>query len=266
LNLFQSKRFPSLSLSSFENSKQNLTSEQIQTLKTYESQKYTIKDFPSLYSLLKLDRFSIYCGLIGFRKLTSDIDNFSFFSSLEASEFIAPLIKLAANQKDLYAQFESLWILSNLASGEGTIIDQLTENGIVLVLVQIIDHENEEIKMQGLWGLANIISEKPELRDCLLNVGIIDKLLKILKFCGRNCKGVVIWLLSNIYKSKPWVEWELFLKTFDELVQIVKEEKGKSEILENSISLIYIYSSIKQKFSGLILLTGQRFIIMKWSI
>ena len=266
MNLFQSKRFPSLSLSSFEKSKQNLSSEQIQTLKTYESQHYTIKDFPALYSLLKLDRFSIYCGLIGFRKLTLEIDNFSFFSSLEASEFIAPLIKLASNQNDLYAQFESLWILSNLASGEGIIIDQLTENGIVLVLVQIIDHENEEIKMQGLWGLANIISEKPELRDCLLNVGIIDKLLKILRVCSRNCKEIVIWLISNIYKSKPWVEWEMFLKIFDELVQIVKEEKGKSEILENSLSLIYIYSSKKQNFFLFNFAMSQRFIIMKWSI
>ena len=209
-----------------------------------ETQKYSIDDFDRLYSLLlQPHKLSIYCGLIGFRKLTLDIENSELYSNFENDDFISYIIQMASNPKDQYMQYESLWIISNLALGEESLINKLAQKGSLLVLIQILNHDNEQIKMQGLWGIANIISEKQEFRDSLINAGIIDKLLNILKSCSKTCKEITIWTLSNIYKMKPWVEWELFMSIFDVLIQVMKEEQNECENLGNAMTLFYLYSS-----------------------
>ena len=130
--------------------------------------------------------FSLYCGLIGFRKFFSKIDDYEFFPDLDLSGLLTILINLASNPNNLYAQYESMWILSNLATGDERIVDNLAEKGALLLFTMNCDSENEEIQRLGFWALANIICEKQNFRDSLINIGIIDKFKKILKNCGKE--------------------------------------------------------------------------------
>lgn len=239
--MFQSKRFPLKSLAIFSKSLSSLTDDEKKNIQIIEYQNFSLKDFDKLYNLLlKTDKYSFYCGLIGLRRITSELENFEFFNS---PEVICLLIRIASNESDQYAQYESLWILSNLASGEGKLIETMTLNGVLIVVIKTLDHENEEVKMQALWCLSNIISDNQKYRDCLINVGIIDKLLLIINNCSKDCKEIVIWTIANIFRVKPWLEWELFLKVFGDLLSIIKDEKEISENLTNALSLLYVYSS-----------------------
>lgn len=221
-----------------------MTAEEIETLQIYEGQTFIIQDLENLYTLLlKPDQLSIYCGLIGIRKITMLYEDFDFSQNFNMKSFIGFLIKKVSNSFDYYEQYECLWILSNLACGNEKIIIMLEENGVLFVFVNALSSENEKIIGQGLWGLANIIIEKPQFRDSLINIGIMDKLRILMTKCDAVCREILLWTISNIFKTKPYLEFELFEKVFEELCFVLKEGKMNSEDLENVLSIFYLYSS-----------------------
>lgn len=243
--MIQSKRFPSINISAFQNS---LNVDQLQTLQIFEGQNFGNEDFENLYGLLfKPDKLSVYCGLVGIRKLTGMSDTFDFFEKIDPNEFISFLIKQTAKTQDLYEKYEYLWILSNLSCGNDEIILYLEEKGVLYIFIQALENENEQIKMQGLWGLANIISEKQKLRDCLINIGILKKLRQILRDSSKACQEVLLWTLSNIFKKEPLLDWEFCPEIFQDLFAILAEEKNSNENLVNITSILYKYSSIDLK-------------------
>ena len=248
-DLFQSKRFPPLGLSKFPSSSALLTANELSNLQIFEGRQYQLSDFETLFSLLsKSEPYSRYCGLIGLRKLFIENDeNDDFFENSKSfSDFLRIILNLASYQNDLYAQYESLWILSNLTVYKGDLIGFLVDQGVLLILNQNIDHENEKIRELSIWGLANIIAEQQTYRDCLINAGIVGRLVKVLRKCGKECKEIVIWAISNIFKMKPLLEWELFLQIYDEFLIVIKEETTPSENMISALSLVYIYTSNKK--------------------
>ena len=245
-DLFQSRRFPPLGLSKFPSSEALLTPDELSNLQIAEGQKYYLSDFETLFSLIsKSEAYSRYCGLIGLRKLfvENDENDDLFENSKFFSDFFKTILNLASNQNDLYAQYESLWILTNLTVCGGDLIGFLVDQGVLLILNQNIDNENEKIRELSIWGLANIIAEQQTYRDCLLNAGIVGKLVKVLRKCGEKCKEIVVWAISNIFKMKPLLEWELFIQIYDELLVIIKEETTPNENLISALSLLYLYTS-----------------------
>lgn len=195
--------------------------------------------------LLKKEKVSEYCGLIGIRKLVSEVEDYDFFPEMDISPLVSLLLGKASDPSDEYAQFESLWVLSNLAGGEEELVDFLTGKGVLLAFTQAMESKNEHVQSQAIWGIANIVSEKRNLRESLVNIGIIDKLAAIWRRCGKECKEVVIWAIANIFKMRPFLEWEAFRKIFEDLLRVVKEEgDSESENLVNAMSVFYIYSSL----------------------
>ena len=250
-DLFQSKRFFSLTLSKFPASSLRLSANQRYKLQIIEleDRKYEFSDFETLFSLLsESEAYSRSCGLIGLRKLFRENNkNDNFFEDYKnLSNFLRIILKMAKNQDDLYAQFESFWILSNLPLFKGDFMGFLVDQGVLLILLENIDHKNVEIREFSIWGLANILHKHQIYRKRLLKLGIVGKLVNFLKKSGEECKEIAFWTIFNIFITKPTLEWQLFIQIYDELLVIIKEETTSNENLISALSLLVHYTGNKK--------------------
>ena len=214
-----------------------------------EDRKYQFSDFETLFSLLsESEAYSRYCGLVGLRKLFTEGDKNDGFleHSKNLSGFLRIILELASEQDDLYTQFESVRILSNLTLFTGDFMGFLVDQGVLLILLDNIDQKNEEIREFSICGLANILHKHQIYRDRLLKLGIVGKLVNVLKERGKECKEVAFLAIYNIFFPMPLLEWELFIQIYDELLVIIQEETTAKENLISALRLLGVYSSNKK--------------------
>ena len=81
---------------------------------------------------------------------------------------------LIANPSDVPLIFESAWALTNIASTSRTNV--VVESGAVGPLIQLLRHENADVREQSAWCLGNIAGDNKEFRDHLLQAGVLEPL------------------------------------------------------------------------------------------
>jgi hypothetical protein len=75
--------------------------------------------------------------------------------------------------------FETLWVLTNVASGTTSHVAQIMRHSDILtILINFISSDNVNIEEQSIWCLSNIAGDSPLLRDSVLDAGIMEPLLK----------------------------------------------------------------------------------------
>jgi hypothetical protein len=70
--------------------------------------------------------------------------------------------------------FESAWALTNIASTNYTI--DVVDAGCIKPLVNLLVHEDANVREQSAWCLGNIAGEGPDLRDQVLQENSIESL------------------------------------------------------------------------------------------
>jgi importin subunit alpha-1 len=81
---------------------------------------------------------------------------------------------LIANPSDVPLIFESAWALTNIASTSRTNV--VVESEAVGPLIQLLRHENADVREQSAWCLGNIAGDNKEFRDHLLQAGVLEPL------------------------------------------------------------------------------------------
>ena len=91
---------------------------------------------------------------------------------------LVPKIAEFLNSKNPKLQFESLWVLTNIASGTRDQTQSVIDSGCIPSLIKLISSKDDEIKEQAIWTLSNIAGDNYEHRDVLVEHGLIPALCK----------------------------------------------------------------------------------------
>lgn len=72
--------------------------------------------------------------------------------------------------------FESLWVLTNVASGSTKQTQTVIDAQVIPSAIKLIESTDSNIKEQSIWLLGNIAGDSPKTRDLVLSHGIVEPL------------------------------------------------------------------------------------------
>jgi importin subunit alpha-1 len=137
----------------------------------------TINDIPELRRILTSTASTneeVVEATRGFRRILSVERDPPVDEVLNAGVLPNLVRNLIANPSDVPLIFESAWALTNIASTSRTNV--VVESEAVGPLIQLLRHENADVREQSAWCLGNIAGDNKEFRDHLLQAGVLDPL------------------------------------------------------------------------------------------
>ncbi|KAJ5074330.1 importin subunit alpha-4 [Anaeramoeba ignava] len=181
------------------------------TIKKKDKNEKKLEQLPSFVEMVRsTDIRTAYRGLVKIRKLLSVEQNPPIQQVIDTQ--ILPLIItfLDSNNEDF--QFESCWILTNIASGSNDQTQFLVSLNVIDPLLQLLISPKDNIREQAIWALGNIAGDNINNRDQILNKGIIDYIIDLIKRAKnieviRNCT----WCYANLCRGKPNPNFEIVM-------------------------------------------------------
>ncbi|RNA30301.1 importin subunit alpha-like [Brachionus plicatilis] len=147
-------------------------------------------------------------GVNEVRKLLSK-ENHPPIDEIIKSGLVPKLIELL-DSNDTKIQFECVWALTNIASGNSMQTLTIIKAGGVPKFIDLLNSTSEEVQEQSVWALGNIAGDGAHTRDLVLNHGILQPILKFLNDKTKPLSFIknTAWCLSNLFRFKPMVEFE----------------------------------------------------------
>ena len=152
-----------------------------------------------------------YLGLVGIRKLLS-LQN-SPIQELIDIGVIPELISLLDNSPAEF-QYESLWCLTNIATGTSDQANSIVIKGGISKIIKLMESSIEELKIQAVWIIGNLSIDSSKIRDLLIKEKVFDKLLTIL--ASTNQSQLIkqcTWAMSCFFRVKPIPPYNLIKKS-----------------------------------------------------
>jgi hypothetical protein len=168
----------------------------------------TTFDLPHFVFLIELicsrEDHKILFGMVGMRKLLSFVNNPPIQNVIDAN--LLPILLGLSSRKDIpRLQFEVLWCLTNIASGQSEHVQALIDKGAIPIFISLLGSEHGNIVEQSIWALGNIAGEDSYYKSMILKEGAIKPLGQILSnsepnsMLARNCA----WCITNLLRGKP---------------------------------------------------------------
>lgn len=199
-------------------------------------------------------------GVIGLRKLISK--QAIPFQVIIDQGCLQKLINFADQTNYLHLQFDSIWILANIASGEHKECQFLVNKGLIQVFEAQLGSPYMHILENIYWGLGNIAGECVEYSRMIFNSKIPRILMKTYKNLDYTNQKTICWMFSIILKNEATTnqtkndDIELLLKFMVEKY-CKNDPESKSEILAGLTmwmkeKFIYIFFSNKEFIKALV--------------
>ena len=77
---------------------------------------------------------------------------------------VPKLIKFLGRDDNQHLQFEALWTLTNIASGNSQQTMTVVQAGAVPIVVHLFNSTNEDVREQAAWFLGNVAGDGPRMR------------------------------------------------------------------------------------------------------
>ncbi|KAL9651639.1 hypothetical protein ABK040_001584 [Willaertia magna] len=122
-------------------------------------------------------------------------------------------------------QFESLWSISNIASGTSVHTESVVRANAVPIIIKLLNSPSDDVVEQSIWALGNIAGDSAKCRDYVLQMGAMSPLLNVINkqpkiFTLRNAA----WTLSNLFRGKPIPDSNLVNVALPTLVQLLNND------------------------------------------
>ncbi|CAG8543403.1 21981_t:CDS:10 [Cetraspora pellucida] len=145
-----------------------------------------------------------------------------------ALEIIPLLIEFLESYHDNLLQYETAWIITNIAAGSTQHTQTLVAGDVTQHLIKVLTTStNIEVQTQIIWALGNIAGDGAVFRDIILSAGVIEPLLYILTHYDKYdymAVRITVWATANMCRgcrcSDP--SWSLITPAFPILGAMVQ--------------------------------------------
>lgn len=95
------------------------------------------------------------------------------------------------------------WAMSYLSDGGEDRIPLIMKTGVIVRLVQLLQHPNIAVSVPCLRAIGNIVTGDDEQTQAVINAGVLDALNVIIYHKKKTVRKEVCWSLSNITAGTP---------------------------------------------------------------
>lgn len=161
-------------------------------------------------------------GVTSLRKLLS-LEGSPPIQEVINSGVVPRLVELLKADDLPKLQFESLWSLTNIASGTSEQTQAVISEGAVPIFVSLISSEDCDLKEQAIWALGNISGDSSKCRDLVLSAGVMGPLLQVVGSSSsrQSLLRNAAWTLSNLCRGKPRPNFSLISPSLPLIKQLL---------------------------------------------
>ncbi|KAL9651640.1 hypothetical protein ABK040_001585 [Willaertia magna] len=114
------------------------------------------------------------------------------------------LVNFLEKKDDTLLQYETLWSISNIASGTSVHTESVIKANAVPIIIKLLNSPSDDVVEQSIWALGNIAGDSAECRDYVLQKGIMSPLLHVINKQPKiTTLRYAAWTLSNLFRFKP---------------------------------------------------------------
>jgi len=171
-----------------------------------------------------------------YRKMLSIEQNPPIAKVLESG--VAPrFLELAQCFETPKLQFEALWAICNIVSGDQEQTQAMVNLDVVPIVTRIIkESTNNDVLEQGIWTLGNVAGDSAPKRDACLQAGALLAILPILEknyerkiSCTRNA----VWAISNLCRGRPKPDMKNLRPALPVIANVLKSDD--QEVLTDAL-------------------------------
>jgi len=156
---------------------------------------------------------------------------------------VAPrLLELSQQMATPQLQFETLWAVLNIVSGNGRQTQAMVDLNAVPILLQILrESPAEDVKDQAVWAIGNIAGDSQPHRDlCIANDGV-SAVLSVLQTCTKAAPlRNAMWTVSNFFRGTPKPNLDDLRPALPEICRHLRESRDQEILTDALWSLSYI--------------------------
>ncbi|KAJ6237185.1 importin alpha [Anaeramoeba flamelloides] len=131
------------------------------------------------------------------------------FNEIINSGVIKVLVEFLNEDNNLQLQFETAWILSNIASGTSLQTKFIVDHETIPIFIRLLNSKSELVCEQAVWAIGNIAIDCIEYRNYLIVLEVFPILLNILiNVTNHEFILNILWTLSNLIRGEPQLDFE----------------------------------------------------------
>lgn len=156
---------------------------------------------------------------------------------------VAPrLLELSQQMSTPQLQFETLWAILNIVSGNAHQTQAIVDLDAVPILLKILkESASEDVQDQAVWAIGNIAGDSVPHRDlCIANQGM-PAVLQVLETC-KKVSGLrnAMWTVSNFFRGAPKPNLDDLRPALPLLTRHLRESTDVEVLTDALWSLSYI--------------------------